>query len=350
MGRGNELRRRWSTPTGQERAKEAVLAIATGRPLSRLGWLQRHEGHWDLRGLPVAATQMEAGLPLWYRVAMGLLGGGTLLRSRLASADLSYSDLRGMSFAGCLLTSVTFDYALMRCSDIMGCRLTNCSFIGTDLFDAKFRGQHLGRSNEFQNCLFERANLGYTSHGTEHYRGCTFANIGCGHLDFCGARFVDCRFLGRLHDVLFHGHDWSLDGPAIGQARDAHEMPNRLLRTDFTASELRSVGFYGVDLTTSAFPSDGNHLVMYRPGRTASQVVSHLVQTSDEAFAAEAVAYCEALWLSEQHARNGRRDQPVDVVNRLDLHDFMGEEHGDRLYDLLARFGGAPHSVEPVAR
>lgn len=339
MAKGNELRKRWTTPEGQNCAVRAVQALASGGCFEQLPWLRRHEGRWDIRGLPVSPLLGQVRLPAWRRAASFACGASALAGTRLLDADLSYANLEGITAGYCTFRNVAFDHATMRHGGMMGSRFLNCSFVGTDLFDARMHQAILGRENEFAQCVFERTNLGSSMHCAERYTQCTFVSIVGRRLDFVGARFDTCSFRGSLRDVLFQGHCWIKDNLPPGASPRFNRMPNRMRQVDFREAELRWVAFNGVDLTTCLFPTDANHLVVRRPGRAAVEVEAQMAREPDLEFAKAVQAWLSTFWLSEQDARTGRRDQPIDVVNRLDLREFMGQENGDHLYDVLVRLG-----------
>ena len=93
-------------------------------------------------------------------------------------------------YDGCIFFNTTFEKVIWNeshfhnTSFVGGCSISNCKFI-----DCKFTGQH--------------TNMG----GVSKYINCEFKNVLFKNIQFWTAFFIDCKFSGIAHNIVFYGNE-----------------------------------------------------------------------------------------------------------------------------------------------
>src|SRR5689334_1979171 len=104
-----QLRDRWQTPDGRRRAAQVIAALKKRCDLGSLGFLDRYDGRWDVRGIVLPSSQIVGTLKFekydFDRVARRFV----VNRVRLVEVDLSFADLADSAWRRCGFENVRFD-------------------------------------------------------------------------------------------------------------------------------------------------------------------------------------------------------------------------------------------------
>jgi len=255
--------------------------------------------------------------------------GGKLVVPRDRSVVFDAVVLEGVDLA-----NNRFDHADFRGSRFVGCDFSGIRFNNFVNFDA-------ARPSTFVDCRFERADLrNMWDLSTNRYERCSFKDSKLnGWRSWCG-EFVDCKFEGRLENIIFAGRPArcydDIDG-ARATARefglpidDSHDAPRRTVNAfqgnDFSAADLVDVEFrYGIDIGHQIWPSGPDYLRFdrwkVRVARSRA-VVESWPPSRDRS---------DALQLLEMYCSGGWEEQ-LDVFLSRDAFGYRGRY----LRDLVA--------------
>jgi uncharacterized protein YjbI with pentapeptide repeats len=337
------LKERWKPKEGQSLLESVLRSLKHRSPLEHIKALERVGGRWDLRGIELPQIVSRKWFS-WRDLDVDRVSGRiSFSKLKLADADFSYSNLSDVMLSDCSLTNVNFGHACLRGMGFWGCSLTDTTFDNADLREAVLGGVFGGQPNTFSNVTFRKANLSKTGGGFPLYRHCDFSHANLYMVNFDGARFENCRFAGLVEDAAFRRHALLVADPVLPwQKVDPLQFINHMECVDFAEAELRDVDFDSVDLSTCIFPEDGNHLVIHNQHRvlhsTRDAVATEWTgEARDVAIRLLDLLYLKRGMLEGHPLSAGRLSQPIQVVNRLDLRDSLGQEGGDQLFHLLQK-------------
>jgi hypothetical protein len=157
------------------------------------------------------------------RAETGRYWGSWLLRKKFNQA----------TFSKIIFDNVTFKYA----------KFNECVW-----HSCRFRDCHLGAHTEFRGCLWEDCSyIGkYSSMSGIEFFETEFKNVEIKSALVHGVRFSNCKFSGRLSNLIFIGKD------------DKHNWSTSFENCDLSEVELDNVSFVGgIDLSTMKLPKRG---------------------------------------------------------------------------------------------
>lgn len=256
-------------------------------------------------------------------MAAGVLNDVRELRDvRWRSLDLSGSRLGGLRFFGASIADCRFDGATCRDWRLWGSEVVDSTFAGGDLRDAALGTWHEGRTNTWRGVSFDRADLrGALVLGCETER-CSFADARLDGVEFQQSSIRQCRFAGRLQDVLF-------DGRRI----EGRPEPGALVDVDFGESTFQDVEFRGCRFEQVRLPPGVYAIPTFpRVGRRVRELLEH-----DESVEARMLRAEVELTL-----KLPGEETSVGVFNRADYVAAGGERFADFAESLFMEAAGGP--------
>lgn len=178
-----------------------------------------------------------------------------------------WKSYKRLHFKNCNLSGVTMLGGKIEGCVFEACNLDRISFFGTAISNTRFedcslKSAHMGghipvlrQECSFEQIEFDCSNLEASTHSDEKYTNCIFRNCRVDGVEFRGAVFKDCKFTGKLRNVLFE-RDY-----AFGKRTSVH---NTMLRCDFTSCLLVNTYFRNIDLDKSMFSSTEDMIWLWR--------------------------------------------------------------------------------------
>lgn len=232
-----------------------VRALLSGGDLSSLG-LPLEGQRWVIEGLrlpkPVGGRKVEiAGKA--YLVGKENPNGEDFFWQSITFRRCDLSNLKAFNVQ---IAKCNFEQCKMKSVGLWSTTLRECNFLDCDLRNFAFGGIDDASldPNHFEHTCFVNCDMRDTAHTIEHYLFCRFDRCNFKSVDFNGAVFVDCVFIGVLDDVTFRDRC-----PSYPTAQE-----NKLARCDFRAADVSEVFFQRIDLDPSLFPSGPDTIVLPR--------------------------------------------------------------------------------------
>ena len=157
----------------------------------------------------------------------------------LSDAKFFKGSLTNCRFEKCDLTRTGFWELQVNDVRLSKCKLRDSAPGGIDTM-----GVHI--PNRFERVSFVRCDLRGSAHSCETYTDCIFSDCRLDRVDFHGAVFANCRFEGRLSEVMFRSID-----PTCPEM-----PPNHLANCDFSKARLEGCSFVQIDLDKIILPED----------------------------------------------------------------------------------------------
>jgi uncharacterized protein YjbI with pentapeptide repeats len=307
---------RWQSQEGAKLAEEVYSRIASGQTLTGLG-LDLVDGRLDLRGFTLltgpAPAGRGAGQQRQSRPATRMVRD-----ARLVGLDLSEARLDHLRLFNCRVENCRFDRAQLDDLRIWGTVFVQSSFVRTRLTGATLGSgtEHAAR-NVWQDVDFSGASMRGAVVDQAVFSGCDFGQAKIDKLEFRQCEIVDCRFAGKLRDVIFYGRATS-QGPASPPFE----------RVDLSAAVLDMCEFDGCRFADSTFPADPDVRVIAGFPALAQCTLDALVGDDSQA--------AKDLKAIINHALQGPPLEPdaVYLLNRRDLHGYPS---GGALIELADR-------------
>ncbi len=336
-----ELRARWQTQDGQDKSRRVLDALKKGRVFEKIDGVEMIDGRVDLRGLAVPRLNYGTWFSVKGHSVQNVSGPTVFRRCKLEDIDLSCCDFGEAMWTGCNLRNVRFNQARLCGVGFWGCALNEVNFDGADMHDAILSGVDGSKVNTYVNVSFRTANLQGINGEVELYRDCDFSRANLKIVFFNGARFEGCTFAGLLSAVTFSLHAKSIAPSILPWHRlDPMQFTNRMWNVDFSNAELRGVVFDGVDLSTCTFPNDENHIVVHQQRELFTKAKALISSEWHEPERTWALGLIDImyLWPGKLYGRQERPEiltQQIQVINRLDMHEALGYDAGERFYALV---------------
>jgi uncharacterized protein YjbI with pentapeptide repeats len=325
------LAERWEQQGGKELVSAVLTRLRLGKSLSGLG-LAEYEARIDLRGIVISRPEATRT----YEAAGFIVQDYSKLTEfrgvQLENLDFSGGPLESLRFFNVKIDNCRFDGANCRDWRGWGVRVRDTSFESADLRDSLLGGVDEGRSCAYQNVSFRGSKLRGIVCDSASFVDCDFTNAALPKVEFCGCRFVRCRFRGLLREVMFCPD-------SLRRKKVNHDA---LEDVDFSEAELRFVDFRQLNLRRVRLPQDDEHLIVNRYRCVLERAVRELEQ--DTKFPAVNTDLEHRLyWVGPR--------QDVGVFNRLDFLEFGGtEEEADFAAALLQRLERECASAPPGRR
>jgi uncharacterized protein YjbI with pentapeptide repeats len=308
--------KRWQSPEGAKLAEEVYSRIASSQTLDGLG-LDLIDGRPDLRGLTLPAGPAPAGRGAG-RQPQSRAATRMVRDARLIGLDLSDARLDHLRLFNCRVENCRFDRAQLDDLRIWGTTFVRSSFVRTRLTGATLGSgtEHAAR-NVWQDVDFSGASMRGAVVDQATFSGCDFGQAKIDKLEFRQCEIANCRFAGRLRDVIFYGRATS-DGPASPPFE----------HVDLSAAVLDMCEFDGCRFVDSTFPAD--------PDVRVVASFPEVGQRALEALRGDASQAAKDLKVIINHALHGPPLEPdaVYVLNRRDLHGYPA---GEALIELADR-------------
>jgi uncharacterized protein YjbI with pentapeptide repeats len=259
MTSAQELRQRW-TP---ERAMEAKEALENWKKTKRLEAVAfgSHEGRLDLRGLSIY-TNVE-GVSSKKVAADGVSRDYTFVtldkppefhNVKWESIDFSHAEIDHLRLFLSELRDCRFVGATMRDWRNWGTHFTDCDFSEADLQNSNIGGApYKGKHVEYTNCAWRKGRLKAITLSGGLYRNCRFEDVKLANEQVTDARFIGCRFSGRLEEIRF-------DGRAIDSRMPWAVRPDAMVDCDLSDCSLDDVQFNGIDTRGIKLPPQGQRV------------------------------------------------------------------------------------------
>jgi uncharacterized protein YjbI with pentapeptide repeats len=318
----SKLARRWKTPTGTENRKLILESLKKGKNLDVLGFLDTHNGRWDLRGLPF--PEPETGETFQFQTYDMTLLKNVPKFKKASFMDIDFSGARfGHSiWERCIFENVIFDEADFSEFSSWGCRFTRSSFRKANLRGSAFLHSRR-KPTVFSGVDFSHSDMRNIVLDITVFEECDFSHANLTKVDFHGGRLRDCKFAGVLRATRFRGFD----------SHDKKSLRNRnpMERVDFSGADLRHVAFTdGIDLSSVIFPGDDNHLVLCNQREVflkAREIIEKEWVGEDRRIALS--------MMDDIHLREIKKEQKMDLVNKKDNSEFFGERFANDFSSLL---------------
>lgn len=298
--------------------REVVGRLLSGKPIDDLGLPNDDDGRADLRGLVIsAAVVRDSGLGGRWSNVKTVDGALELRKITLSGLNLGGATATGLRMHRCRIVDCAFDEAQLRDLRLWDSEVNDSSFRRADLRDAAIGTWHRRRRNEWRNVSFEGADLrGIASIGAV-FHGCDFSDGRLDRVNFDQCDLRDCRFAGRLREVLF-------DGRSLPDRPD----PAPLRNVDFSRTRLEEVEFRDCQVEGVTLPDDPGIFFVPRHREVARRALPMLAED------ASVEARMLTGWL-EQVVHGPGDPTGVGLFNRRDFVDIGGEplaELAERLY------------------
>jgi uncharacterized protein YjbI with pentapeptide repeats len=263
------------------------------------------EGYKDFRGLPYVKYEK-------------------IYCSGFFKLDLSYADFSGVSlknleFIDCRFTGANF-------SDIYE---AHCSFFGCVYKKCSFKKAIVGiRTSRYEDCVFEECDFRAADFSNAVYRKTLFLNNRFGNSHMNATGFWDCKFLGVLYGVTFHGdYMYESEYERFGRPNDTG-----LHNVDFMDAHLQMVGFDDhCGLENITLPKDGSSCLI--DAKALIGDLQHLIEAFPEH--AKGIRSYAKIFLGHPER------QSVSICSLYDVRDLV-ENHnaGTAIYEeIKARHG-----------
>lgn len=131
--------------------------------------------------------------------------------------------------------------------------VSDSAFLRCDLRGAALGGILDGRVNRFERVTFEKTDLRRTAWQSAEFSDCRFIDCRMDGVDFQGARFASCAFVGELREVLFYDRGFNAQS----------QPPNELRDCDFSKARLETTEFRRLDLATIVPPQAEASVTIY---------------------------------------------------------------------------------------
>ena len=309
MTRSDSYRNRWLTPPGAALAAEVVARLASSRSLAGLD-LDTVDGRVDLRGLVAPTGAVD-------RLRLGVELRGATLRT----LDLSAAELPHLRLFNCSVVECRFDRAACEDMRIWGTTVTRCTFRGARLPKIILgSGSQHGPPNVWESIDFSNAAMRGAVAREAIFRHCDFSAAKIDKVEFRQCEFLDCRFSGKMRDVIFDGRA-TIDAAAPGPMR----------RVDFAEAALDLCDFKGYEFLDVVPPRDPEvHVVTRFRDRARSAL---------DAVADDSSLVAGDLRAVLNHALRGP-DIGAEAVYVLNERDLRGYPSGEELVRLARRLLG----------
>lgn len=300
------------------------------------------DGRIDLRGIPLQHADWSGeGETRQSHSSAGHLPP-SFNEIQIINADLSFSDAHYVWFTRARFKNVRLIGANWHSAKAWGCEYDKVDFIECDLSDSSIGNPHRNVATHFRECLFQRTDLTGSAHNEAKYNFVSFDSCNLKDINFNGSSFENCCFIGTVDGVRFGATSVQF-GRSIWTTlmRRSASVDRLILKSvDFSKSTLRSVDFDGVDLSTCKLPSDSDHIIVADQHHVFTQVRSEIERSWPHSSAQVALRIIDWVYLKQNPMprmvlRPNKRSQPIDVVNRLDLIETLGDVDGTKLFELI---------------
>jgi hypothetical protein len=164
----------------------------------------------------------------------------------------------GVNFDGATFEDVDFSGLKVDRVFIRGCTFVRCDFSRSVL---RAGGFSVPPPSVYRDCRFDGSDLRQVNPGFGRFERCSFERARIDGWLSWSAWFVDCRFVGRLHNVEFWGSAPDYENSNHGGSLAFRDPSNEFRGNDFRDAELESVEFLGgIDLDAQLLP-DGPEYV-----------------------------------------------------------------------------------------
>ncbi|HLB68371.1 MAG: hypothetical protein A3K66_01775 [Euryarchaeota archaeon RBG_16_67_27] len=304
--------------------KELLECLGEGETPEALGLRRTPEGLVDLRGLRLGKARPRAKFRVLGATFDYVPGKPIFEKLSLSHVDLSGAQIEQSLWVACTLHHVRFEHVRGAGVNFASSGMESVSFARADLRRANWGEDRLDgplvADTEFIDC-----DLRGSMYAHPLFRNCRWVNCNLEDVNFGGARFEDCTFVGLLNDVMFHGRYRDPD-PRIADLR------NSMRNVDFSRALLKDVSFDdSIDLMTCIFPQDG-YLRIPRPKAAYDRAIRRVRDTWF------GKAKDRALFYLEETAKFVPEDQPLDVVRPMDfVEGSFGRDLGEDVARKLIR-------------
>jgi uncharacterized protein YjbI with pentapeptide repeats len=209
------------------------------------------------------------------------------------SFDLAPADGKDLKvfFEHCRLDSVDFSSMSFRSFYAAASSFSRCDFSGTRFVQMGFGQAQIQKDwgrpirprdpryeqTVYQECLFRQTRFdpNNTYFGNVRFVRCVFDRAWLRKLFTWTAEFIECTFIGKVIDCVFHGTITDLeDQQRIGRSTNA------FAGNDFREADLIWTAFRGIDLAAQKWPETGTYAILMDPARRIERAMglaeSHL--------------------------------------------------------------------------
>lgn len=308
-----ELKERWCTDEGLLIRDQVLISLIKNRPFEKIQGLQKHGGRWDLRGIVFPRSDDELMEIDGYKYDRRS-NHFYIINKNIEEIDFSYADISSVRLVNCQFRNVVFKNGVAKKIIV-----ESSDFEGVDFIDVDFRYSLMNlnirkNSGSFVNTTFKQCNLSYTHFCFPIIKNCKFHSCKMKEVNFDGSRLSDCIFEETLlEDSWFRGYSLYAKKPALSLFRrfDLKNFPNEMRDVDFSKSRLSGVSFsHGIDLSTCAFPTEENLLVV----ENTSLFFNKLKSKMNEIWCPEEIKKGESLIDNILYSAD-KREQTIDVID-----------------------------------
>jgi uncharacterized protein YjbI with pentapeptide repeats len=299
-----------------------IKCIADGRSLSDIQDVAKVDGKFDLRGVTLPLEFNESGVATKNFTSKNL---------KVEAVDFSFATLYNTVWENCIFRDVLFAKTKLDHAQFWACQFENVVFENSYLNEVLMNGTT--RNNEsgvFRNVIFKSSNMKDTYYSNSLFEKCTFDNCKLEGVDFNGSRFEHCKFIGKLPEVVFRGHQ------LVNRNMDKwrNPLPNKMLSVNFEDALLESVMFLdGIDLSTCIFPHTEDYIIIRRNKQKLFEEAKRIIeQTWAEPVKKIALAVIEKGYLSPR-----KQNVNIEIVDRhyLQSKDPILNAFGKAFFTLI---------------
>ncbi|MEO7719517.1 MAG: pentapeptide repeat-containing protein [Capsulimonas sp.] len=333
----NSYSDRWRTIAGASQSIQVLEALKKRRPLASLGFLEKYDGRWDLRGFVFPSATVTPVSEFDHHVVSRVEGMAELRKTVLQDVDFSHAVLSDSVWEYCVWQNVRCCEAEVKNVRFRVCNLTDVDFQNSDLRDCRFADNRGKNASRLERVTFAHSDLRRSAHGIETYHECDFSYANLADVSFEGASFIRCKFAGLMESVSFFLHSrLTITGFFPWLNANPEKISSRFENVDFTKAILMGVDFRGVDLSSCRFPCDEDHLVIYNQNRVfleARDIIEATWEGEDRRIALSLV--------TKGHLVHAKKHQPIDVMNKQLEIEILGKDFGEKYFTLLSKINAA---------
>jgi uncharacterized protein YjbI with pentapeptide repeats len=330
----NKLVERWKTKEGDKMLEKILNCLERGVPLSKVKYLEKYVGRWDLRGAKLSKSHHERIIEA-NNLKLKQNFGTLVLRDVLVeNIDFSYSDISYSSWDRCTIKNCIFEKTKARNIEVTASHFIGVIFRKSNLSQS-FLGRNIGAdSGSYINTEFIETNLSKAFFYFPRIENCIFSNCNLKETNFDGSRFINTKFIGELHSLWFSGYSSLAQKSTLGifNRVNPRDYPNEMKNVDFTESKLIGVVFKNaIDISECLFPKDENYILIKNIHSTYKKAIKIIENEWEGENRRIGIDMINGVCYGEDH-----RQQEMDLLDKhILLEACISIEFADKFYRLI---------------
>lgn len=170
------------------------------------------------------------------------------MKTKVENEVFDNYDFTETNFNHPVFKKVIFENCVFNKSNINDARFYSCNFKNCHFKSIDFSNTTIGaHGGTYENCIFEKCNFRGASVYLPEFLKCKFDNCKLKKIDFHASYFYECKFIGKLSEVVFNKE--YISDITLGA------KPNPMYKVDFSEATFdKYVIFNNCDLSTCLPP------------------------------------------------------------------------------------------------